>query len=253
MARYWDREPRWLFFPHPDTRALVPWSIPSRYQRLSQERVFPIPEGLTTNQAAPMLCAGLTAYSPLMRNGCGPGKKVGIVGMGGIGHFGIMFAKALGAEVWAISRTHSKEADARKMGADGFIATSDPNWNEEHIMTFDLIVNTASSNEGFDLGKYLKMLDVHARWVSVGLPEGEGTSVRNQDFLENGCLIGSSHLGSRKEVLAMLDLAVAKGVKSWVEESDISAEGLKTALTRLHNNDVKYRFTLTGYEKEFAA
>jgi alcohol dehydrogenase (NADP+) len=200
-----------------------------------------------------MLCAGLTAYSPLVRNGCGPGKKVGIVGMGGIGHFGLMFAKALGAETWAISRTHSKEADAKKMGADGFIATADKDWNEPHIMTFDLIINTASSTEGFDLERYLSLLDVHGRWVSVGLPEGSGQEVKAQTFLKNGCLIGASHLGSRKEVLAMLDLAVEKGVDSWVEEIPISAEGLKTALTRLHNNDVRYRFTLTGYDKVFGA
>jgi len=225
----------------------------SSHVRTHEHWVFPIPEGLTSNQAAPMLCAGLTAYSPLVRNGCGPGKKVGIVGMGGIGHFGLMFAKALGAETYAISRTHSKEADARKMGADGFIATSDPNWNEEHLMTFDLIINTASSSEGFDLGKYLSLLDVHGRWVGVGLPEGQGQEVKNQDFLDNGCLIGASHLGSRKEVLAMLDLAVEKGIKSWVEEIEISAEGLKSALTRVRNNDVKYRFTMTGYEKEFGA
>src|SRR4051794_1122816 len=98
-----------------------------------------------------MLCAGLTAFSPLVRNGAGPGKKVGIVGLGGIGHFGLLFAKALGAEVWVISRTHSKEADALAMGADGFLATSDPKWNEPHVMTFDLIVNTASSFDGFDI------------------------------------------------------------------------------------------------------
>jgi alcohol dehydrogenase (NADP+) len=198
-----------------------------------------------------MLCAGLTAYSPLVRNGCGPSKKVGIVGMGGIGHFGLLFAKALGAETWAISRTHSKEADALKMGADGFIATADKDWNEPHIMTFDLIINTASSTEGFDLGKYLSLLDVHGRWVSVGLPEGSGSEVRSQDLLSNGCLIGASHLGSRKEVLAMLKLAAEKGIESWVEEIPISAEGLKTALTRLHNNDVRYRFTLTGYDECF--
>ena len=200
-----------------------------------------------------MLCAGLTAYSPLVRNGCGPGKKVGIVGMGGIGHFGLMFAKALGAETWAISRSHAKEADAKKMGADGFLATQDKDWNADHIMTFDLIVNTASSTEGMDLSAYLKLLDVHGRFVSVGLPEGQGQEVKTQDFLSNGCFIGASHLGSRKEVLAMLDLAVEKGVKSWVEEIEISAEGLKEALTRLHNNDVRYRFTLTGYDKCFGA
>lgn len=164
-----------------------------------------------------------------------------------------MFAKALGAETWAISRTHSKEADAVKMGADGFIASADKDWNEPHIMTFDLIINTASSSEGFDLAKYLSLLDVHGRWVSVGLPEGSGQEVKAQDFLKNGCLIGASHLGSRKEVLAMLKLAEEKGIKSWVEEIEISAEGLKDALTRLHDNDVRYRFTLTGYEKQFGA
>lgn len=200
-----------------------------------------------------MLCAGLTAYSPLVRNGAGPGKKVGIVGLGGIGHFGLLFAKALGAETWVISRTHSKEADAKKMGADGFIATADKDWNEPHIFTFDLIINTASSSEGFDLEKYLSLLDVHGRWISVGLPEGEGQEVKAQTFLSNGCLFGASHLGSRKEVLAMLQLAADKGVESWVEEIPIGLEGLKTALTRLHNNDVKYRFTLTGYDKVFGA
>jgi alcohol dehydrogenase (NADP+) len=94
---------------------------------------------------------------------------------------------------------------------------------------------------------------VHGRWVSVGLPEGSGQEVKAQDFMKNGCLIGASHLGSRKEVLAMLKLAEEKGIKSWVEEIEISAEGLKTALTRLHDNDVRYRFTLTGYEKQFGA
>lgn len=223
----------------------------SSHVRTHEHWVFPIPDALKTNQAAPMLCAGLTAYSPLVRNGAGPGKKVGIVGMGGIGHFGLMFAKALGAETWVISRSHSKEADAKKMGADGFLATADKDWNKEHLMTFDLIVNTASSNENFDLASYLELLDVHGRWVSVGLPEGEGSTIRNQDLLANGCLIGSSHLGSRKEVLAMLKLAAEKGIESWVEEIPISKENLAIALTRLHNNDVKYRFTLTDYDKEF--
>ncbi|KAM3077287.1 hypothetical protein ACMFMG_006638 [Clarireedia jacksonii] len=188
---------------------------------------------------------------PLVRNGCGPGKKVGIVGLGGIGHFGIMFAKALGAETWAISRSHAKEADAKKMGADGYLASADPSWNKDHKMTFDLIVNTASSNSGFNLPEYLSLLDVHGRWISVGLPEGEGQTVRTQDFIANGCLIGGSHLGSRKEMLAMLELAAKKGIKSWVETIEIGEEGLKTALTRLHANDVRYRFTMVGYDKCF--
>ncbi|ESZ98036.1 NADP-dependent alcohol dehydrogenase 6 [Sclerotinia borealis F-4128] len=221
--------------------------------RTHEHWVFPIPEGLKTEEVAPMLCAGLTSYSPLVRNGCGPGKKVGIVGLGGIGHFGVLFAKALGAETWAISRTHAKEADAKKLGADGFLATADKDWNKEHIMTFDLIINTASSSSGFNLSEYLELLDVHGRWVSVGLPEGEGQTIDNFELLKNGVLIGGSHLGSRKEVLSMLDLAVEKDIKSWVETIEIGEEGLKKALTRLHNNDVKYRFTMVGYEKCFGA
>jgi len=223
----------------------------SSHVRTHEHWVFPIPEKLSSTKAAPMLCAGLTAYSPLVRNGCGPGKKVGIVGLGGIGHFGLLFAKALGAEVWVISRSRSKEADAKKMGADGFIATQDKDWNEPHKMTFDLIINTASGSDGFDLAAYLSLLDVHGRWISVGLPEGEGFQIKTQSFLKNGCLIGASHLGSRKEVLAMLKLAADKGIESWVEEIKISPENLKTALLRVHNNDIKYRFTLTGYDECF--
>lgn len=200
-----------------------------------------------------MLCAGLTAYSPLVRNGAGPGKKVGIVGVGGIGHFGIMWAKALGAEVWAISRSRSKEADARKMGADGFIATAEENWSEPHRMTFDLIVNTASSSDGFDLSSYLTMLDVHGKWVSVGLPGGGGFTVRNQDFIPNGCFIGSSHLGSRRETLEMLQLAADKKLHTWVEPIPIGSDGLKKAFQGVDASKVRYRYCMTNYEDAFGA
>lgn len=176
-----------------------------------------------------MLCAGLTSYSPLVRSGAGPGKKVGIVGLGGIGHFGTLFSHALGAKTWVISRSHAKEADAKKLGADGFIATEDKDWNEPHRMTFDLIVNTANSSEGFDLGKYLSLLNVHGKWISVGLPPGAGQEVKSHMFMENGCFIGASHLGSRKEMLAMLNLAADNGIKPWVETIEISEAGLANA------------------------
>jgi alcohol dehydrogenase (NADP+) len=213
--------------------------------------VFPIPEKLETTHAAPMLCAGITVFSPLVRNGAGPGKKVGIVGMGGIGHFGIMFAKALGAETWAISRTRAKEEDARKLGADGFIATCEEGWEKEHRFSFDLIVNCANSSKDFDLAKYLSMMDVHGRWVSVGLPEEEGQVIKAQNLLDNGVLIGASHLGSRKEMIQMLDLAAEKGLTSWVEPVEISEENLKEAMLRMKKGDIRYRFALTGYDKAF--
>ncbi|KAJ6187758.1 hypothetical protein N7519_002666 [Penicillium mononematosum] len=204
-----------------------------------------------TNSVAPMLCAGLTAYSPLVRNGAGPGKKVGIVGLGGIGHFGVMFAKALGAETWAISRSRAKEADARKLGADGYIATAEEGWETDHLCSFDVIINCANSSEGFDLARYLSMMDVHGRWISVGLPEEEGQVIKAQNLISNGVLIGASHLGSRREMLDMLQLAADRGLKGWVEEIAIGEEGLKEAMLRMKKGDVRYRFTLTGYEKIF--
>jgi alcohol dehydrogenase (NADP+) len=201
-----------------------------------------------------MLCAGITSYSPLVRNGAGPGKKVAIVGLGGLGHYGVLFAKALGAEVWVISRTHSKEEDAKKMGADGFLATADKDWNEPHKMTFDLIVSTANNfGPDFDLSAYLSLLDVHGRWISVGLPENETLQIKPQDLLGNGCLIGASHLGSRREMLEMLQLAADKGIKSWVETVPLSAENLGKTMQRLHKSDIRYRFTMVDYDKVFGA
>ncbi|KAI1145351.1 NADP-dependent alcohol dehydrogenase-like protein [Nemania diffusa] len=237
----------------PDT-GIVTQGGYSSHVRTHEHWVFPIPDAIPSALAAPMMCAGITSYSPLVRNGAGPGKKVGIVGLGGLGHFGVLFSKALGAETWVISRSHSKEADAKAMGADGFLATQDKDWNKDHLMTFDLIVSTANNfGEGFDLGAYLALLDVHGRWVSVGLPEDADLTIKPQNFISNGCLIGASHLGSRREMLEMLKLSAEKGIKSWVETVPISAENLSTTVQRLHKNDVKYRFTMVDYDKEFGA
>lgn len=214
-------------------------------------RVYPIPEELSDVKVAPLLCAGITVYSPLKRFGAAPGRKVGVVGIGGLGHYAVGFAKALGAEVWAISRSRSKEADALKMGADGFIATNEEGWNEPHRMTFDLIVNTANSYDNFDLPRYLSLLDVHGRWNNVGMPGGAGITMSNQEFAANGCFVGSTHLGSREEMLEMLRLAADKGVESWTEEIPISKEGLQKAMNKLETHTVRYRSCLTGFDKAF--
>ena len=194
-----------------------------------------------------------------------------LVHRGGIGHFGILFSKALGAETWAISRSDSKKADALAMGADGFLETRKENWTDDHKMTFDMILCTASGDDGFDISPYLSLLRVHGKFIAVGLPEGEGWRLRPQNMISNGCLVGSSHLGNRQETLDMLQLAADKGIKSWVETIPIGEEGVGKAcmffsspyplptvsatdyetVERLHNNDVKYRFTLTDYDKQF--
>jgi len=119
-----------------------------------------------------MLCGGITAFSPLTQNGAGPGKKVGIIGIGGLGHFGVMGAKALGcSKIVAISRTSTKKEDALKMGATDFIATDeDKDWSNTHAGTLDIIVSTVSSPK-MPLGEYLNLLGYKGRFVQVGAPE----------------------------------------------------------------------------------
>lgn len=160
--------------------------------RAPEQFVFPIPEKLASEHAAPMLCAGLTLYSPLVRNGTGPGKRVGIVGIGGLGHFGVMFAKALGAEVIAISHSPSKREDALKMGATDFIATKEePDWPKRYSdKPFDLIINTASSS-AVDLPAMLSALKPSGKVVCVGMPEDE-IKLRVQDLALRGTVCAPS-------------------------------------------------------------
>ncbi|CDS82302.1 related to alcohol dehydrogenase [Sporisorium scitamineum] len=214
----------------------------STHIRTQQQFVFPIPEKIKSEHAAPMLCGGLTLFSPLIRNGAGPGKRVGIVGIGGLGHFGVMFAAALGAEVVAISHSPRKKEDALKMGAKQFVSTAEkPNWAEEYKKKpFDLIINTASSN-AVDLVSIMSTLKVHGRLICVGMPEDE-FKVRIQNFAGNGCLMGSSHIGSKKEALQMLALAAEKNIQPWVEV--IPMKDCSKAVKRVEDNDIRYRFVL---------
>ncbi|KAK9448911.1 chaperonin 10-like protein [Limtongia smithiae] len=221
------------------------------HARVHEFFVFPIPDSIPTNLAAPMMCAGATTFSPLIRNGAGPGKKVGILGIGGLGHFGIIWAKALGAEVWAISRSNAKKEDALALGADGYIATAEENWDEAHLRTFDLIVNCANSS-ALDLPKYIDLCKVNGRFICVGLPEGDGFLIKPFNMMHNAALFGFSHIATRKEILQMLDLAAEKNLKPWVELLPVGEAGCSEALKRCYSHDVRYRFTLTDFEKEFA-
>jgi D-arabinose 1-dehydrogenase-like Zn-dependent alcohol dehydrogenase len=141
----------------------------STYHRTHSHFVFKIPEGLDSENAAPMLCGGVTVYAPLKDNGCGPGKKVGIVGIGGLGHFALLFSKALGAdEVVGISRKAVKREDVLKLGADRYIATDDDNdWASDNAHSLDLIISTVS-NADFPLKDYLELLRVKGSFIQVG-------------------------------------------------------------------------------------
>ena len=162
-----------------------------------------------------------------------------------------MWAAAMGAEVYAISHSPDKEADAKKLGAKEFIITSEKNWHEKWAFTFNFILNTADMTHTFDLPSMMSTLAVNGEFHNVGLPDKPLPQIMAQNFAPNGCKIGGSHIGSRPEMLRMLKLAVDKSLKPMIETIDISAEGCKEAVERVKENKVHYRFTLVNYDKAF--
>ncbi|KAG0632940.1 hypothetical protein HOY80DRAFT_677692 [Tuber brumale] len=147
-------------------------------------------------------------FSPLKRNGSGPGKTVGIIGLGGLGHFGVLFAKALGADkVIAISRKPNKAVDALAMGADAYVATDDnPNWASEHANTIDLIVSTVNSPK-LPIDSYLTLLRHHGTFVQVGAPEDSVPGFNILPLIVKAANVTGSLIGSPKEIEEMLELA----------------------------------------------
>ncbi|ODV63156.1 NAD(P)-dependent alcohol dehydrogenase [Ascoidea rubescens DSM 1968] len=220
--------------------------------RVHEHFAFKIPDNLPSESTAPMLCAGITVFSPLVRAKVGPGSKVGIIGIGGLGHFGILFAKALGAEVYAFSRNDSKKEDCLALGVDHYIATgNDPNWFEPYQYKLDLIVCTANSTENFNLSSYLATLTIGGKFVNVGLPTQGNFDINARSFMKNACFMGASLLGSRKEIEYMLQLASENNIHGWVETIPISIENCKKALERTDKNDIRFRFTFVDYDKAF--
>jgi alcohol dehydrogenase (NADP+) len=199
-----------------------------------------------------MLCAGLTTYSPLKRLGAGPGKKVGIIGLGGLGHFGVLWSVAMGADTYVISHSPDKKEDAMAMGAKDFIVTKEKGWAEPWKFHFDFVINAADATDKFDLSEYFSILKVNGTFHMVGFPDNPLPAMPAQTFAPNGCYMGASHIGNRPEMEEMLELASKQNIKSWVEEIQLSEDGCKQAVERVYKNDnVKYRLTLTGFDKVF--
>lgn len=201
-----------------------------------------IPESLDSKIAAPMLCAGVTVYSPLKHYGVGPGKKVGIIGIGGLGHLGVQFAAALGGDVWAISHSDKKKDDAAKLGAKGFISTADPKAVlKEHGASFDIILST-SFQDGMPLQKlYLPMLKAHGNLIIVGIPNSGIPSGGNAIM---GKSITGSMIGSPAELEEMFKLAVEKNVKTWIEERPMKEA--TQAVQDMHHGKARYRYVLVN-------
>ncbi|KAI1616908.1 zinc-binding alcohol dehydrogenase [Exophiala viscosa] len=215
------------------------------YWRGQSDLVIPIPDGLPSDEAAPMLCGAITAFSPLTQNGAGPGKKVGIIGVGGLGHFGIMGAKALGCtEIIAISRSSSKKEDALKMGATGFIATDEEeDWATKHAGSLDLVVSTVSSPK-MPLQQYLQLLRLKGKFVQVGAPEDVVPPINMFQLISKRVSIGGSLIGSPQEIKDMLKLFVEKGVHTW--NVNVPMSEANKAVVDMDAGKARYRYVLVN-------
>ncbi|WUW25804.1 NAD(P)-dependent alcohol dehydrogenase [Streptomyces sp. NBC_01463] len=198
-----------------------------------------IPEGIALDEAAPLLCAGITTYSPLAHWNAGPGKRVAIVGLGGLGHMGVKIAHALGAEVTVLSQTLRKEADGLKLGADHYFATSDPKTFEQLKGSFDLIISTVSAP--LPLDAYLALLKTDGAMVNVGAPE-EPVSLNLFSVIGGRKTLAGSGIGGIRETQEMLDFCARHSLGAEIEL--IRADQINEAYERVLASDVRYRFVI---------
>jgi uncharacterized zinc-type alcohol dehydrogenase-like protein len=206
---------------------------------VDENYVVRIPDGLSLDVAAPLLCAGITTYSPLRHWNAGPGKKVAVVGLGGLGHMAVKIAHAMGAEVTVLSQSLRKKDDGLKLGADHYHATSDPKTFQELAGTFDLIVSTVSAP--MDFGALLSLLKVDGALVNVGAPE-EPIALNLFSVISGRKTLAGSMIGGIAETQEMLDFCAAHGIGAEIEL--INAEQVNEAYERVLSSDVRYRFVI---------
>lgn len=206
---------------------------------INEDYAVSIPENLPLDGVAPLLCAGITLYSPIKHWNTGPGKKVAVMGLGGLGHMGVKFAAALGADVTVFSHSPGKEADAKAMGAHHFVSTKEEGFNKKYLKHFDLILNTVSAE--LDINLYLEMLNVDGTLVVIGLP-GKPYAVEVGALLPARRSISGSMIGGIPEMQEMLNFCGKHNIVSDIEV--IKAEYINTAYERTVSSDVKYRFVI---------
>jgi uncharacterized zinc-type alcohol dehydrogenase-like protein len=203
------------------------------------DHVLAVPDGLDPAAAAPLLCAGITTYAPLRRWGAGPGRKVAVVGLGGLGHMAVKIAHALGAEVTVLSQSLKKQEDGLRLGADHYHATSDPETFEQLAGRFDLIVNTVSAS--IDLNAYLGLLAVDGTLVNVGAP-AEPLSVHVMSLIGARRSFAGSMIGGIALTQEMLDFCAEHEIGAEVDV--IPAHQVNEAYERVLASDVRYRFVI---------
>ncbi|HET7161315.1 MAG TPA: NAD(P)-dependent alcohol dehydrogenase, partial [Rhodanobacteraceae bacterium] len=189
---------------------------------------------------APLLCAGITTYSPLRHWNAGPGKKVGIVGIGGLGHMGIKIAHAMGAHVVAFTTSESKRAEAHKLGADEVVISKDPAQMQAHAGSFDFILNTVAAPHVLDA--FTALLKRDGTLCLVGAPASPHPSPNVMGLIFGRKAIAGSLIGGIAETQEMLDFCAEHGIVSDIET--VSAKDIDAAYERMLKSDVKYRFVI---------
>ncbi|WP_427384935.1 NAD(P)-dependent alcohol dehydrogenase [Janibacter sp. G56] len=211
----------------------------SQQVAVSERFVCRIPDGIELDEAAPLLCAGITTWAPLQRWGVGPGSKVAVVGLGGLGHMGVKFAAALGADVTVLSRTDAKKDDSVALGASAHIATSDPAALKGLRSSFDVILNTVSAD--LDADMYIKLLKPLGVFVNVGLPPS-AWSIRPGSVISGSRVVAGSNIGGIQATQDMLDFCAEKGIGATIET--ISADQVDDAYEKVVAGDVRYRYVI---------
>ncbi|GAB2731015.1 NAD(P)-dependent alcohol dehydrogenase [Nocardia thraciensis] len=206
---------------------------------VTENFVVSIPEGIGLDEAAPLLCAGVTLFSPLRHWNAGPGKQVAIIGMGGLGHVGVKIAAAMGAEVTVLSSSLSKQEDGRRFGARHYYATRDKETFRELRGKFDLILNTVSADLPMD--RYMKLLNLDGTLVILGLPDNP---LQVQPFTLAGFRrsLAGSMIGGIPQTQEMLNFCAEHGIGAEIEV--ISADRIDEAYDRVVASDVRYRFVI---------
>ncbi|HKR39844.1 MAG TPA: NAD(P)-dependent alcohol dehydrogenase [Paraburkholderia sp.] len=202
--------------------------------------VLRVPENLDAAAAAPLLCAGITTYSPLRTWGAGPGKKVGIVGLGGLGHMGVKLAHAMGAHVVLFTTSPSKIEDGKRLGADEVVISKDPEQMQAHANSFDLIVNTVAAQH--DLNPFIELLRRDGTMTLVGAPEHDHPSPQVFNLIMKRRRLAGSLIGGIAETQEMLDFCGKHGITSDIEM--IKMQDINNAYERMLKSDVKYRFVI---------
>ena len=211
----------------------------SNYFVIDENYGVKVPNNLDLSAVAPLLCAGITLYSPLRHWQAQPGKRVAVMGLGGLGHMGVKFAAALGAEVTVLSHSKAKENDAKRMGASAFVDTKSANWHKVLQKSFDLILNTVSAD--IDLEPYLSTLKTDGTLVVIGLP-GKPYAVNAGTLLNGRRSIAGSMIGGMPELQEMLGFCGEHNIVSDVEV--INADYINKAYERTVASDVRYRFVI---------